>query len=343
MKLLHQRHLVPNFGYDLNVHLWNALVPGIFNHSDRVGFLGSGPLIGQVFDDVERVHVLSSGVGAVPVSLPSVDTIIWGVRGPVTGKLLNLDASRIVTDAAILAPLVWPAATPRQKVVVIPHMLSLHGCNAFWHEACAIAGFKLVNPMQSVEAVLNEISSASLVLSECVYGAILADAYGVPWKAWGSNSIFPLIEWMDWAGSMQLPLHVSGVAAPTSNIIARLGRSHVPKGMCDQLIDDKALECAITKTSALTSICLNAPYPSNSVQKRLPGSDVIGSHILGYRPSETAKHLFSVASTARPFLSDEDHRARCRHKIMDLLGAVLASEGRDIEISGLRHLSARSA
>lgn len=343
MKLLHNMNPIPNFGDDINERLWDALAPGLFDGAQNTGFLGIGALVGKPFDPVDRLHVFSSGAGYGPIALPSDDVNVWCVRGPITAKLLNVDASRIVTDGALLAPLVWPAAKRKQQVVVIPHWQSLHGREAYWHEACSVAGFKLVSPMQRVEKVLEDISSASLVLTECLHGAILADAYGVPWKAWTCSSKFSAIEWKDWTASMDVPLCVSGVAAPSTSIVKKLGRPLIAKGEIDVMISDDVVENEIASRSMEGT----TPPPNKrfleTVLESVTLSEWVGSNVSGYRPAETAKHLLAIASSAAPQLSAEDRRARLSQRLMDLLSLVSEGEGETGSLPDTRSSASRPA
>ncbi len=326
MKLLHHTSPIPNFGDDINEQIWEALAPGLFDDDNGVGFLGIGTVVGRPFDKVDRLHVFSSGAGYDPIELPSHDVNIWCVRGPITARLLNVDASRAVTDGALLAPLVWPAAKKKQQVVVIPHWQSLHGREAYWHQACSSAGFKLVSPMQRVEKVLEDISSATLVLTESLHGAILADAYGVPWKAWACSSNFSLIKWKDWTASMDLPLCVSGVSAPSPSIAKQLGQPAFPSGEIDIPVSDDSVEQEIESRCVARGQSKPTKVSLKTLAKKIVLSEFIGSSFLGYRPEQTAKHLLAIASSAAPQLSAEDHRARLTQKLLHLLEQVSAVE-----------------
>ncbi len=328
MRLLHHSDPIPNFGDDINEQIWDALAPGMLDDCNGVGFLGIGTVVGKRFDPVDELHIFSSGAGYDPIDLPSENVNVWCVRGPITAGLLNVDPSRVVTDGALLAPLVWPAAKKKQQVVVMPHWQSLHGREAYWERACSAAGFKLVSPMQRVEKVLTELSSATLVLTESLHGAILADAYGVPWKAWACSSNFSLIKWKDWTASMDLPLSVSGVAAPSTRIVKDYGRSLFEPGSIDVPVSDDVVEREIYTRCSVRAQNQNVISSLKSFVKRTLLSEFIGSNILGYRPEQTAKQLLEIARTADRQLSAEDHRARLTQKLLHLLNEV-ANSGSD--------------
>lgn len=319
MKLLYHTSPVPNFGDDINESIWDALAPGLLDDAENVGFLGIGTVVGKPFDRIDRLHVFSSGAGYDPLNFPSDDVRVWCVRGPITARLLNIDPSYAVTDGALLAPLVWPASKSTGQVVVIPHWQSLLGYEAAWTEACSIAGFKLVNPMQCVERVLEDISSASLVLTESLHGAILADAYGVEWKAWSCSSNFSLIKWTDWTASMDVPLSVSAVAAPRASIVKQLGRPPIAQGAIDSIISEEAVEREISARCTKRTEPTQSRMSPKVLLKRIVLSDFVGSKILGFHPAETAKNLLEIASSATPQLSSADNRTRLTQKLLGLL------------------------
>ena len=63
---------------------------------------------------------------------------------------------------------------------------------------------KLVDPRQSVETFVREIISCDRVVCEAMHGAILADAYGIPWAPVQVYSHTTEFKWRDWGGSLEL-------------------------------------------------------------------------------------------------------------------------------------------
>jgi succinoglycan biosynthesis protein ExoV len=227
MQLVHYAGSVPNFGDDLNALIWPALAPHLFapGEEDR-GFVGIGTILGMPGKGHRRLDVMSSGTGYDPISNWGDRQITFHcVRGPVTTHVLGLDPALAMADGALLCPLV-PGLPQRraqaEHIAVIPHFQTL----AFpgWDEACTMAGLTLIDPRHPPEAVIHAIASASLVLTESLHGAILADTYGIPWLAFATSGNFCMPKWMDWAASVGVDLGVTYLPPPSNDPLLRFGK-----------------------------------------------------------------------------------------------------------------------
>lgn len=250
MELVWCRNAEPNFGDDLNEELWAPLAPGLLTGPGPVGFVGIGTVIGRPVRDKRALHVMGSGVGYDPPdNWRGLSVTFHAVRGPLSARVLGLDPSAAVTDGAVLTPLVpgFPQrAAPSGSPVVIPHFESLRDerpdGRGGWAEAARLAGFALLDPRGRPRDVVGRIAASPLVLTESLHGAILADAYGVPWIAFASTANFSRFKWVDWALSVgRETLRVGSVPPPDARTALRLGRPGWPEGTVLDLGPDEAM------------------------------------------------------------------------------------------------------
>lgn len=194
-----------NFGDDLNIWLWPRVVPKFFAQRTDYLLIGTGTILGDRIPSASRRYVMGSGAGygAVPRDLSNGSWRFMFVRGPLTAKVLDLPADAAVTDGAMLLPQYLPASGLRERrtgPIFIPHWKS--ALQGEWPEVCQMAGVRYVSPMQPLEEVMSAIVNASLVLTESMHGAILADAYRVPWIPLRTTPEVNDFKWTDWCASM---------------------------------------------------------------------------------------------------------------------------------------------
>lgn len=129
---------------------------------------------------------------------------IRAVRGPLTAAKLGLPDTIPLGDPALLLPRflrLTPVGAVSPDVGYMPHFLSRDhlpastlptiGANKFIDIACARDGF---------EARIEEIVSVNFLLTSSLHGAIIAQAYGIPWALCvpaGSEWNMPF-KWRDW-------------------------------------------------------------------------------------------------------------------------------------------------
>lgn len=228
MKLVFFRGKLPNFGDELNLYVWPALLPqGFLDEDDSELFVGIGSIIGDHLPAKARKFAMGSGYAGY-MGLPDVHDGSWDirfVRGPKTAKTLNIDPGLSICDSAILLrAMALPDPDKNIGVAFMPHYESLE--RGHWAQACKMAGMTLIDATAPVETVLGQIRGARLLITEAMHGAIVADALRTPWI--GARPIYGghHKKWLDWAGALDLDVRLNTLK-PTSVLeayIARTGR-----------------------------------------------------------------------------------------------------------------------
>ena len=205
-----------NFGDDLNPWLWGRLAPGLFAGGPAV-FVGIGSILdGRLDKFADRpVVVFGSGVrsaATAPAVGPNWD--VRFVRGPRSAKALG--GVRFVTDPALCLRLVdLGPEPPRRHVALMTHIAS-EKLEGTWRAIAAACGYHYLSPADPLETTLTAIRASRLVVTEAMHGAIVADAFGVPWvrlrrtdAAEGPGvSEFKWADWMESLGLTHQPLDV---------------------------------------------------------------------------------------------------------------------------------------
>lgn len=326
MKLLHYQPAVPNFGDDLNPMLWRSLAPELIagdasvQQGEGEAFVGIGTIIGIDPGESRRLHVFSSGAGySDPASWAGVEVCYHCVRGPVTARLLGLGADRALTDGAILVPrsplfadLAQPTrGTENGRTVVVPHYETL----AFpgWEEATHLAGFDIVDPRGTPRAVIAALARAGLVLTESLHGAILADAFGVPWRGFAVSRNFSTAKWADWTASLGLTAEIAVVPPPDPMPLLRFGKRPEPFGAAVTLDPEVALGEFRARIAPVQAV----PFVRRQAKRVLEGVPVT-RRLLGFSPERTAQSLSDLAARD-PFGSDSARRSNLADEMLERL------------------------
>lgn len=208
MKLTYFRGAEPNFGDQLNATMWDQLLPQDFlddNEADL--FLGIGSILWDDLPTKPIKHVMGSGYGGY-TGAPNVKDGSWNVvwvRGPLTAAHLGLDPQLAITDAAVLVRTIQlPDPEPNLGAAFMPHFESVARGN--WNEVCQLAGVTYLDPRADPVKLISQIRGASLVITEAMHGAIIADALRTPFVA--VNPTYPShrAKWDDWAQSVGIDL-----------------------------------------------------------------------------------------------------------------------------------------
>ena len=193
-----------NVGDDLNPWLWPKLIPRLIDNDPTHLCIGIGSILNDRIPAAKHYTVLTSGVAGVPPSRARGTWDIVALRGPLSKRKMQTTKRFPLLDGAYLAPKLLPALDRGTacNVGYIPHWKSIE--IGQWEQVCERAEVQLIDPRQSVETFIRELIGCDRVACEAMHGAILADAYGIPWtpvKAYCHTTEF---KWRDWGGSLEL-------------------------------------------------------------------------------------------------------------------------------------------
>lgn len=205
MKLIYWKNL-PNFGDELNLWLWDRLLPGVFDDDASTIFVGIGTLLNELLPASESTIVFGSGAGYG--RRPNIDERwrIFCVRGPLTASYLNLPAKMAITDSAILVRSVFCQSGHKSfRFGYMPHHVNARRGGKTIESICQNLGFAYIDPCLPVEQVLSVISATEVLMTEAMHGAIIADALRIPWIPIQVENIDALpFKWQDWCSSIDV-------------------------------------------------------------------------------------------------------------------------------------------
>ncbi len=122
------------------------------------------------------------GTGARGSALDCSRFTFHAVRGPLTVKLLNLPEDTPLGDPALLLPKWILKGFPMEETLYIPHWASADAAtNLELEQTGADELLDMMCARKDVKDIIRRISSAGFVLTGSLHGAIIAQAYGVPW------------------------------------------------------------------------------------------------------------------------------------------------------------------
>lgn len=196
-----------NIGDDINPWLWPQLLAPILDEKEEHLIVGIGTLLNHRIPQAKEYTVLTSGVGYG--DSPEHNKGKWnfvGLRGPLSKEKLGIEKNLCLLDGAYLMPrfLKSPSLNKKFKYAYIPHVDSL--LYGDWGKVCNLAGLKLLDPRWPVERFIQELTSCEMVITEAMHGAILADAYNIPWQPVKAYDYISDFKWQDWALSLDMSI-----------------------------------------------------------------------------------------------------------------------------------------
>lgn len=194
-----------NFGDDLNLWLWDFLLPGFRDVHPDILLVGVGTVLNQVLlPSKTRKLVVGSGFGygRLPDMSDPAEWDIRAVRGPLTAQKIGLDEKLGIVDPAVMVADMPEFQNLRKtgEAIFVPHWESTIG--GVWPIVCKAAGLSYVDPCGEAKSVIRAIAEAELVVAESMHAAILADAFRVPWVAVTTSRSINSFKWQDWAASL---------------------------------------------------------------------------------------------------------------------------------------------
>ncbi len=203
-----------NFGDDLNLWLWDFLIPGFRDVHAETLLVGVGTVLNRVLLPEGR-HKLVLGSGFGYGTLPDMsDKNEWDircVRGPLTAQKVGIDPKLGIIDPAVMVAEMpeFKNLPKKHKKSFVPHWES--AAAGIWPVICGAVGLHYIDPRGDAKEVIRDIAQSELIVAESMHGAILADAFRVPWVAVTTSSSINSFKWSDWAqtvGVTYRPRHV---------------------------------------------------------------------------------------------------------------------------------------
>lgn len=193
-----------NFGDALNAWLWDRLLgPDLRTAAPDDVFIGIGSMLNHRVPARPSKYVFGTGVGYGHVPVPDDTWHVGCVRGPLSARALGLDPDAAVTDSALLVvDAVDPTPPPRLGVSYIAHCRG--HLVAPWAKIAEAAGMSYICPFLDSRAVIDRIRRSELLVTEALHGAIIADAFDVPWIPVRCYPWVKRFKWRDWHASMGL-------------------------------------------------------------------------------------------------------------------------------------------
>lgn len=200
-----------NFGDDLNVWMWNKLIPEIVDteayykrSGSRPLFVGIGTILSEHIPANVKKAIFGSGFGYAGLPILNENAKIYFVRGPLTAEKLGLNPDYAITDAALLIrDINLPEIEKKYRYSFMPHHSSVSSVN--WLEVCNDLGIKYLDPTAGFEQSLNDLRASEIVIAEAMHGAILADAFRIPWIAVNLHgNAINSFKWDDWCRSINV-------------------------------------------------------------------------------------------------------------------------------------------
>ncbi len=212
----------PNFGDSLNQYIFWETISDILDDNQDEYFVWIGSILGMkaIRNSNIKKYIFSSGFAYGKA--PKIDSSfnILCVRWPLTAKKLWIDQSLAIADGALLAPKIFPKDELKvYDCSFMPHHKSVELSD--FKELCTSIWIHYIDPCQSPLISIEEINRSKLLITEAMHGAIVADAYRIPWigvDMYGVNKF----KWQDWMLSLELdvPLYKLPMLLENNNIMS---------------------------------------------------------------------------------------------------------------------------
>jgi succinoglycan biosynthesis protein ExoV len=274
MKLYYYRSPegVGNFGDDLNPYILGNLLTEILDDNASSQLIGIGTILNDRLprNTKEARHriVFSSGVGYNFDRSLKINSSykFYCVRGPLSAKSLGLNSDLAVTDGALLIRRIFsPEKRTRFKFSYMPHW---RHASQEWKMVCESLGFGYIDPRNSIQDVLTQLTETDVLLAEAMHGAIVADALRIPWiPVYSHSSILPF-KWQDWCLSIGIEYQPKPIRRPRHKKLCL--QSSLPlKNTFRNWVNFKLVAASLRKTALTSSPILSKEVESESLLHRL--------------------------------------------------------------------------
>ncbi len=200
----------PNYGDELNLWLWDQIIPGILDEDESTAFFGIGTLLNNLVKErapnAKQIVALGTGAG-YNKGMPDIDETwkIYCLRGPISALKLGVDPKLAITDgAALLSRLYKPTGVKRYKFSYIPHFTQSIIANDDWQEICDELGIHYIDARRPIHEIIKEIGETEVLLAEAMHGAITADTLRTPWIPVLTSQWLLPSKWLDWTMSLNM-------------------------------------------------------------------------------------------------------------------------------------------
>lgn len=221
MKLIYYKSDIGNFGDDLNNWLWVKLFgKSFFDDSKEVCFVGIGSILSEDSYLMQEVnafkvkHIFGSGVRSINTNLKLDSSYkVAFYRGPFSALKMDGKASNYISDGAygiVFTDLYKKLLLENKKthsIGFIPYFRSEGKVD--WKKMCTSNGWNYISPTQNnIEDTLKQIAESKYIITEAMHGAILADAFRIPWKRVryhahiNETEAVSEFKWNDWLSSV---------------------------------------------------------------------------------------------------------------------------------------------
>jgi len=198
VKLYYYQDDMHNFGDDLNEWLIPKFLSEVLDDNEEHLLIAIGTILNNKLPIAKQYTILGSGWGYGDIPKINNNWKIICVRGKTTCKALGLNNNLAIIDPAyLLRDLVSTPITKKYPISLIPHALSME--KGHWKEICDNLGIHLIDiRTKDIEDFVNQIRSSEKVLTEAMHGAIVSDAFGVPWLGYSAYTYINSDKWNDW-------------------------------------------------------------------------------------------------------------------------------------------------
>lgn len=231
MKIHHTPSAGGPVGQRLNTWMWRELFPEVFAATGHtadsaaagVNFIGAGSMLDEHLPRSGLNVVLGAGAGHGPEPNLHGGPARWqvyGVRGPLSARLLGLPRAAVLSDPAVLLaghPRWQRRPAPSGRPLFVPQRMSAQ--LGQWQAVCALLDIDIVDPQEHAHARIDRLAAASVVITESLQAAVVADALRVPWVPIVLSREVAAFSWADWAATLGME-YTPLLLAPSSPLEA---------------------------------------------------------------------------------------------------------------------------